>query len=101
MPKPRARRVDQVSIYETVLDKPELEEKLESREKMKDAVSTAQHNFKIHDEQARAELEKLDLGDDAPVRVGRFLIVRKPVKGRSVSFETEPTVRLKIKILDE
>lgn len=91
----------QTALYETVIDNPDLEKALEQRESRKASRAALQKQFKAADDQVKAELGKLDLGDDAPVRIGRVVITQKPVAGRSVSFDTEPTSRLAIKTLNE
>jgi len=95
------RRQPQTAIYETTLEDPELEEALKTRHSMGDRRSTANHNFKVADDRARKLIAAKDLGDGVTVRVGDFLISQKPVAGRSVSFETEPTTRVRIKPIKE
>lgn len=90
----------QTSIYETTIENAELEAALESREVTKAAASAARTNHAAADEHAKGLAEGLDLGDDAPVRVGRFVLTRKPVAARSVAFDTEPTTRLTIRTVD-
>ena len=91
----------QTSIYETVIDDPELAAALEERLKRKTSVANANKRYRQIDETVKARLEELDLGDEAPVRIGRFIVTRKRTAGRSVSFETEPGARLWIKLLPE
>lgn len=90
----------QTAIYETTLDKPELEKALEQREKVKADAGEARKRFKDADERAKGIIATLDLGD-APVRVGNFVITERSVAGRSVAFETGPTSRITISLLDE
>lgn len=91
----------QTSIYETTLDDPDLEEALEERQKLKDAFSTARALYEEANEKAKGRLGDIDLGMDAPVRVGRFLVTRRMSKPRAVSFETNSKVQLRIAVLDE
>jgi len=93
------RAVPQTSLYETTLENPEIEQALKARESAKDKAREARHNLKVLDDRAKGLIEVLELGDDAAVRIGDFVVSRKPVKGRSVSFETAPTTRLWIKAL--
>ena len=95
------RRESQTSIYETTLDKPELEEALKVRESMADRRSTANHNIKNADERARKLIDDLELGDDTVVRVGDFIISSKMAKGRDVAFKTDPQLRIRIKPVKE
>lgn len=98
----RLRAVPQTSIYETTIENPELEQALAARESMKDKASEARHNLKVADERAKAMIEeKLELGDDVAVRIGGFVVARRAVKGRDVSFQTAPSTRIWIKALKE
>lgn len=96
-----ASRNAQTSIYETTIENPELEQALTTRESMVSRRSTANHNFKNADEQARRLIEKLELGDDTVVRVGDFIISAKMAKGRDVAFKTDPQLRIRIKPVRE
>jgi hypothetical protein len=93
--------VPQASLYEATLENAELEAALEAREVTKAAASAARKAHADADEHAKALVETLDLGDGAPVRVGRFLLTRKPVGARSVAFDTAATTRLTIRTLNE
>jgi hypothetical protein len=90
----------QTSIYETEIDNDELEKVLEDREKAKAARGDAQKAYKDADDQAKALIRSLDIAD-APVRVGRFVVSERQVAGKTVSFETQPTTRVQISLLDE
>lgn len=86
----------QTSLYETTLDNPELEELLERRERAKAAKGKANKTFKEADGATKDAIGKLDLGIDAPVRCGRFVIRFSPVPAKNVAFTTDPTTQLKI-----
>jgi hypothetical protein len=90
----------QTSLYETTIENAELEAALEAREVSKAAAGAARKAYTEADEHTKALVEPLDLGNGAPVRVGRFVLTRRPVAARSVSFDTEPTTRLTIRTLD-
>lgn len=90
----------QTSLYETTLDNPELEALLDARQEKRDRASKATKDAKNAHELVVAEIEKLDLAD-APVRVGRWVVARRPVAARSVSFTADATERLVIKPLPE
>jgi hypothetical protein len=70
---------DQTSLYETQLENPEVEELLEAREKVKAQASAVAKRARTADAAAKAALEQLDLGNGAPVRIGRFLVRRRHV----------------------
>ena len=102
MARPRgSRRRAQTSIYETTREDPELEAALRSRESMKTKLGEAQQNFKVHDDAAQKLIAAIELGDDAAVRVGDFVITAKRTKARTVqSFEVASAQRIRIKPID-
>ena len=103
MVRPRGRRRAQTSIYETDLTEtqPELLAALRARETMQTELGAAKHNFKLKDDAAQALIAKLELGEDAAVRVGDYVITSKKSKQSDVSFTRQPSLRIRIKKLDE
>jgi hypothetical protein len=91
----------QASLYEATIENAELEQALEDRERQRNAVAASRKRFREIDDRTKLLVADLDLGDDAPVRVGRFLITRTAVAARSVAFDTEPTTRLTIRTLED
>ena len=87
----------QIRIGELIVENDELEQALEKRQDMKERAGAAGKAYREADVVARAELEKLVDGDE-PVRVGRFIVSKSDVAARSVSFETDPTSRLNIRV---
>jgi|KBSMisStandDraft_5_1062788.scaffolds.fasta_scaffold18553_6 hypothetical protein len=90
----------QTSLYETTIDNPEIEALLEERAKRKATASEAGKRARTAHDRVIEELEKLDLAD-APVRIGNYVVARRPVKARHVEFTAEATSRLVIKPLPE
>lgn len=90
------KQTPQTSIYEETLDDTELEKKLAERQKLKEKASEARALFEEADQKVKAAINDLDLGLDAPVRCGNYLITRTMRKGRDVSFSTEAKMQLKI-----
>ena len=90
----------QVSIYETVIDNPDVEQLLETRDTVKTDARAANKAAREADAAAKAALETLDLAD-APVRIGRFVVALKETAGKTVAFETAPGTRWQIKTLGE
>lgn len=88
----------QITLYETTLEDPELEQLLEKREVAKELSTHHRKTFAELNDDAKVRIKDLDLGD-APVRVGRFLISEREVSGRNVSFETAPSSRVQISLL--
>ncbi len=96
------RAVPQTSIYEVTIENDPLEQALEDREKLKIKASDARRAFADKDESTKTAIDvELELGDDAPVRVGRSVLTRKTSASRSVSFETQPKTRIAIKKLKD
>jgi uncharacterized protein (DUF3084 family) len=94
-------RVDeQSSIYDREVENPELERALEEREKLRERKAKATKNYVEAHELVTALVTELAL-DDAPVRVGRFVLSRREVAGRQVAFETSPSSRLQIQLIPD
>lgn len=91
----------QTSLYETEINDEILEKKLEQREDLRGKASEAKALYEEANENARLHISGIDLGDDAPVRVGRFIIVRRMAPPKSVSFETEAKLQTKISLLPD
>lgn len=91
----------QTNIYEVVIEDDEVEAALEKRQKAKESASAVNKRYREADAEAKALVNRLDLGVDAPVRVGRFVVSLRSTKSRSVSFETAAGERLTIRKLEE
>lgn len=91
----------QLGMDEKVVQIPELESALEERQAMKETLGDARKAYAEAHEAASAEIAKLELPDDTPVRAGRFRITRSAISARSVSFETKPTTRVTITYLGD
>lgn len=91
----------QTSLDERLINAPPLEQALETREKRKASLKAVRAEYREADEMAKAQIAEFDLSDGEVARCGRFRIAKKRVQGRSVSFETDPTSRLQISLIDE
>lgn len=91
----------QISMYEKTVEDATLEAALEARFKLVEQRKALNKRLKEADGHARTLLEPLELGDGSVVRVGRFLVSRRKVASREVSFSTDPTTRLQISLLPE
>jgi hypothetical protein len=91
----------QTTIDEKVVENDKLEQALEEREKLKAKAGKARKDYAEADEWAKGLIGELRLDDGAAVRVGRFRVSRTAVAGRSVAFETQPSSRLTISLLDD
>lgn len=91
----------QTSLEETTIENPTLEEALEKRERQRQRAAAARKSYREADERAKVLVDDLSLDDDAPIRVGRFVLSRHRVSGRMVAFETDPSTRLTIRLVKE
>lgn len=91
--------VPQTNIYETTIEDADLEALLEERQKAKEQAGSIRKVYKKKDDAAKAKIEEIELGDGAAVRVGRFVVSRRPVAARDVEFHTAPTTRISIRPL--
>lgn len=83
---------------ETVIDNETIERALEERDKKKRSARAVAKQAKQADDVARALIEsELDIGIDAPIRIGRFRLTLREIAAKEVSFETAKTNRLTIK----
>lgn len=90
----------QDGLFDQIIENGELGQALESREKVKASRAALNAKFKEADDTAKGIIAALKLTTDQVIRVGRFRISLAAVEGRSVAFETEPTERLTISLLD-
>ena len=94
------RMVKQMAFDEKLVEDTALESALEERERRKASLSAVRAEFKTAHAAAAVEIEKLDLGDETAVRVGRFRISQTAAAARSVQFDAEATTRVQITLLD-
>jgi hypothetical protein len=97
----RVKDEAQTGFDEEVFDDPELEQALEEREKRKASAGAVAKLYQAADELAKAELARLELEDGDVARVGRFRITKSAIPGRSVTFDTKPSSRLRIGLVGE
>jgi hypothetical protein len=93
---------DQLGIDEKHVDDPAVEQALEERELARQGKSAATLTFRQAHDRAKDLIERLELPeeDGAVVRVGRFRISRRLVKGGARSFETNDRIQLSIGLVD-
>jgi hypothetical protein len=77
-----------------------LEQALEERENRKASLGALRKQFREADDHAKALLGEFNIQEGEVARIGRWRISRKAVAARAVSFETSPTSRLQIKLID-
>ena len=96
-----AEEQPQTSVFETTIEDAAVEALLEARDKAKASARAVNKKARDADQAAKTALEGLDLGADAPVRIGRFVVTLRHTASRSVQFDTAPGTRLWIKALPE
>lgn len=91
----KTRTKAQSHMDETLLDKPDIEKMLDERQELKESVSA----YNKLNKEVKAKLKEIDA--PSPFRIGRFVIKRESVSARSVSFETDASIRFSIKLAGE
>jgi hypothetical protein len=74
---------------------------LEKREKLNKTKKAAAAKYREQHDVVKGMLDGFQLGDEEIVRVGRFRIKMSRTEGRSVAFETSPSRRMTISLLDD
>ena len=95
------RDTDQLAFDEKVVTDADLERLLEVRSVAKAQAALAAGDVRRADEAAKAVIEKLDIGIDAAIRIGRWRITKQMIAGHAVSFETEAKERITIGLVGE
>lgn len=90
----------QTSLYEREIEDAELEAALDLRAKKKDDAGVAKKAADEADAAMRALVAKYELGEGSVVRVGKYVLTNRKVKGRAVAFETAATTRLQIALFE-
>lgn len=92
---------DQQGLFDRVIENGDLLKALEDREKVNASRKALNAKFKEAHEVAKGIIATLALDDGTVVRCGRFRIEKSGVSARSVAFETDPTSKLTISLLDD
>ena len=90
----------QDGLFDQAIKNGDLEAALEEREKRNNSRKELARQFKEAHEKVGLLLAPLDIKPGTTIRVGRFRITKSAVAGRSVAFDTEPTERLSIGLID-
>jgi hypothetical protein len=98
--KPAAGEAAQLALDEKVIEDRELERMLADRSDARATAADARKAVRKIDAAVGHELEKLDIGLGAAVRIGPWRVERVAVKGRAVSFETGDSDRLAISLVE-
>lgn len=85
----------QTSFEDKVVDNPEIESDLETRDDLNEQVK----EFRKIDKEVKAKIAAI--ATPRPYRIGRFVIEDRETKGRHVEFDSEDSSRISIKAADE
>lgn len=85
----------QISMDETIVENAELEEMLENRQELKLSVT----EYRKVDKDVKAKIGSI--GTPTPYRVGRFVISKRDLSAKTVSFETQASFSFVIKLAAE
>lgn len=88
----RVRNKSQLHMDDKVIEDSELSQMLEDREEAKAGVKA----YREIDKKVKAKIESMDV--QPPYRIDRFIITKSNVPSRSVSFDTNPSTRISIKL---
>lgn len=101
MPALRSVPKEQTALDEQRIEDPYIAGALEARQDAKKDLAEAQKAYGAANESAKAAIGRLELPEGGAVRVGRFRITRLAVEGRHVEFDSKPTTRTNITLVDE
>ena len=85
----------QIHMDEKIVEDAELEHMLEDRQELKQSVA----EYRKVDKDVKSRLRSI--GTPAPYRVGRFVISKRDISAKSVSFETQASLSFTIKLAGE
>ena len=91
---------EQTSLAEKIVEDPELEAALESRQKLREQRKDLNRKIRDAEGAAQTKIDALELGIEAPVRVGRFVLTLKQTDAKDVSFTRGGGTRLQISLFD-
>lgn len=96
--RPKARRKAQISMDEKWLEDPDLLDVLERREESRGHLEEYRKIYSQVDQEAKGAMAELPQLGEGPVRIGRFVLSRKEVGAKSVSFNSKAKVEFGIKL---
>lgn len=97
---PRLKSVDQIALDEEVIENDAILTALESWLNAKEESKAAAKVTRQEREKVDKLLEEVPIDVGMAVRVGRFRISREVVQGRSVSFDTSDSERIRIALIE-
>jgi hypothetical protein len=93
--------VEQLGMDERDEDNPALEAKLTAWSELRDTASLARAAANRAKASLMDELDALDIGIGAAVRIGKWRIARTMRAGRDVEFHTDAKEALSIKLIED
>lgn len=91
----------QQGLFDRVVEDGDLISALEEREKRNKSRKAVTAKYREQHEKVVEMLAVFALGDEEVVRAGRFRIKMSRREGQSVAFETSPSRRMTISLLDD
>ena len=91
----------QLGLDERVVEDEALLAALDEREAARTELGQARLAYKKLHQEVSSRLERMDLGIDTAIRVGRFRITKTSVPGRHTEFDTNPSERVTIKLWED
>lgn len=91
----------QHGMFDREVEDGDLISALEEREKRNAKRKDATAKYREQHDKVKALLDGYELGDEEIVRIGRFRIKMSRTEGRSVAFDTSPSRRMTISLLDD
>lgn len=88
-------------LFDRVMEDGDLIAALEEREKRNNSRKAVAAKYKEQHDKVKAMIDAFALGDEEVVRAGRFRIKMSRREGQSVAFETSPSRRMSISLLDD
>ena len=92
---------NQDSFFTKQFDNPDLEAKMDTREKLRAKKTEALKKYNALDVEVKEALEELGLEEGDTARIGKYKIEVKSVDSKSVSFETAPSKRVAITLFED
>lgn len=90
----------QDGLFDEVLENEILAAALERRQAAKEKRADAAKRYTDADQAAKGIIAGLELEPDVTARCGRFRIRSRTIPARHVEFDTDPSVRLRIDLLE-
>jgi hypothetical protein len=95
-----ATETPQISLYEKEITDKTLEKALDRRQALREERKELNRQIRDAEGSVSEKIQELELGEEAPVRVGRYLIALRRTEAKDVAFTRGGGTRLQISLLD-